>query len=181
VIPNVKDLNHVPTAIMIAASVKNVEMGLSMGLKNVIVIQNKVDLVDEERALKNFKQIKDFLAETIYKDAPIIPTSAVHNINVDKIIEAIETLVTTPKRDDTKEPLMLVARSFDINKPGTPVDNILGGVLGGSIMQGKLQVGQEIEIKPGYEVEEKNQKIWKVSALPRNLSARQENILKRKK
>ncbi|HLD41619.1 MAG TPA: EF-Tu/IF-2/RF-3 family GTPase, partial [archaeon] len=36
-----------------------------------------------------------------------------------------------------------------------------GGVLGGSLKQGVLKVGEEIEIKPGYSIEEKNQKIWK--------------------
>ncbi|MBS3124156.1 translation initiation factor IF-2 subunit gamma, partial [Candidatus Woesearchaeota archaeon] len=64
-------------------------------------------------------------------------------------------------RELNKEPLMLVARSFDINKPGAKVDNMKGGVLGGTIKQGVFSVGQEIEISPGYMVEEKNKKIWK--------------------
>jgi translation initiation factor 2 subunit 3 len=56
---------------------------------------------------------------------------------------------------------MLVARSFDINKPGTKPDKLEGGVLGGTIKQGKLKLGDEIEILPGYSVEEKNKKVWK--------------------
>ncbi|NQV00035.1 MAG: hypothetical protein HQ538_04800 [Parcubacteria group bacterium] len=56
---------------------------------------------------------------------------------------------------------MLVARSFDINKPGTVPKDIVGGVLGGALTQGVLKVGGEIEIKPGYMVEEKNKKTWK--------------------
>jgi translation initiation factor 2 subunit 3 len=38
---------------------------------------------------------------------------------------------------------------------------MVGGVLGGALKQGKLIEGAEIEILPGYEVQEKNQKIWK--------------------
>jgi len=132
-----------------------------IGIKNVIIIQNKIDLVKKEQALKNYKQIKDFLKGTPYENAPIIPISAQHNINIDLLIEAIEKTVPTPARDPKSTPIMFVARSFDINKPGTKIDAIVGGVLGGSLKQGKLKVGDEIEIRPGYEVEERNQKIWK--------------------
>ena len=76
-------------------------------------------------------------------------------------MEAIESYIPTPPRDSGKGPVMLVARSFDINKPGTEPDKMVGGVLGGALKQGKLIEGAEIEILPGYEVQEKNQKIWK--------------------
>jgi translation initiation factor 2 subunit 3 len=131
------------------------------GIKNVIVVQNKIDLVTHEEALENYRQIKKFLAGTSFENAPIIPISARANVNIDKLIEATEQFIPTPKRDTKKEPLFLVARSFDINKPGTSPAEIVGGVLGGTIKQGKFTVGQEIEIRPGYMVEEKNKKVWK--------------------
>ncbi len=132
-----------------------------IGLKNVIVVQNKIDLVSEKDAIKNYKQIKAFMKQTLYKDAPIIPISAQHSLNIDMLIEAMEKNFKIPERDPNKDPLMFVARSFDINKPGTKVEKMMGGVLGGSVKQGKLSVGEQIEILPGYEVEEKNKKIWK--------------------
>jgi translation initiation factor 2 subunit 3 len=132
-----------------------------MGVKNIVIVQNKIDLVPEEKALKNYKQIKDLVAGTLYEDAPIIPISAIHNVNIGGLIQAIEEHIPTPKRDDSLEPLMLVARSFDINKPGTDIDKLVGGVLGGSLVQGKLKLGQEIEIRPGFMFEERNQKVWK--------------------
>jgi len=46
------------------------------GINNVIIVQNKIDLVDNERVLRNHQQIKDFLKGTKYEDAPIIPISA---------------------------------------------------------------------------------------------------------
>ncbi len=131
------------------------------GIKNVIIIQNKIDLVTHEEALKNYQQIKDFLAETDYRDAPIIPLSARTNVNIDVLIEAIQEYLVTPERDLNQEPLMLVARSFDINKPGIKPSQLVGGVLGGTVKQGKFKVGDEIEIAPGYMVEEKNKKVWK--------------------
>jgi len=136
-------------------------MALEMiGIKNVIVVQNKIDLVTVEDALKNYNQIKEFLKNTSYKDAPIIPISAQHNVNINFLIKAIEDEIKTPDRDLTKNPIMFVARSFDINKPGTKPGKMVGGVLGGSLLQGKLAVGDEIEIRPGRKVEREGKTNW---------------------
>lgn len=132
-----------------------------IGIKNVIVVQNKIDLVSEEQASKNFKEIKEFLKGTPYESAPIVPISAMHSINIDALVQAIEENFKTPERDKSKDALFFVARSFDTNKPGTAPSSMIGGILGGSVRQGVFSVGQEIEILPGYEVEEKNQKVWK--------------------
>jgi len=131
------------------------------GIKNVIVVQNKVDLVSAEQAKVHYAEIKEFLAGTAYKDAPIIPVSAVHKLNINYLLEAIQEFIPTPKRDEKKDPVMFVARSFDINKPGTIPSKMTGGILGGAIKEGVFKKGMEIEIVPGYEVEERNQKVWK--------------------
>ena len=124
-----------------------------IGIKKIIIVQNKIDLVSKEDALKNHNEIKDFIKGTIAEPAKIIPISAQHNINIDSLQEAIEKEIPTPKRDSTKEPLFLIARSFDINKPGTEIKNIQGGVLGGAMKQGVLKEGDEIEIKPGLKTD----------------------------
>ncbi len=128
---------------------------------NIIVVQNKIDLVSEEQALKNYNEIREILKTTRFKDAPIIPISAQHNVNIDLLIRMMIEHIKAPERDISKEPLMFVARSFDINKPGTEIEKTVGGVLGGMLSQGRLVVGDEIEIVPGYMVEEKNQRVWK--------------------
>lgn len=132
-----------------------------MGVDKVIIIQNKIDIISEEQAMKNYEEIKKFLKDTKYKDAPIIPMSALHSINMDVLVETIEEMIKTPERNTTKTPIMFVARSFDVNKPGIPPQKLAGGILGGVLRQGKLKIGDEIEILPGYEVEEKNMKVWK--------------------
>ena len=131
-----------------------------MGIKNVIIVQSKIDLVSEEEALKNYQQIKDFVKGTSLEDAPIIPVSSQQRVNIDAVLEAIEKFIPTPKRDETKELKMFVARSFDINKPGTEPEKLVGGVLGGAIAQGKLKLGDEIEIRPGIRLEEKFQPLF---------------------
>lgn len=132
------------------------------GIKNIIVVQNKIDLVSYEEAMANHQEIKEFLSSTEYKNAPIIPISARANVNIDVLLKQIQESIPTPKRNLEKDPLMLVARSFDINKPGVKPEKLVGGVLGGTVKQGKFKVGDEIEISPGYMVEEKNKKVAKV-------------------
>ena len=50
---------------------------------------------------------------------------------------------------------MHVLRSFDINKPGSTIDKIKGGVIGGSLTQGIFNIDDEIEIKPGLNNDKK--------------------------
>ena len=126
-----------------------------VGIKNIVVVQSKIDLVTEEKAMENYKQIKAFLKGTAYESAPVIPISAQQKINIGALIEAIEKNIPTPKRDLKKDPVMLIARSFDINQPGKPIEKLSGGVIGGSLIHGTLAVGSEIEIKPGVNIKDK--------------------------
>jgi len=130
-----------------------------IGIKNIVIAQNKVDIVDEKRARESYKEIKNFVSGTIAENAPIIPVSAQRKVNIDVLIQAMEEFVPTPKRDETKPPLMYVVRSFDVNKPGTPIEKLEGGVLGGTIIQGKFVVGDEIEIGPGISLEREGKNI----------------------
>jgi len=122
------------------------------GIKKIIIVQNKIDTVTKEEAEKNYKQIKEFLKGSIAEKAPIIPVASNYGININYLLETIEKVIPTPKRDETKNPKMLIARSFDINKPNSKIKELKGGVIGGSIVEGKLKVGDEIEISPGIKI-----------------------------
>ncbi|MDY6770092.1 MAG: translation initiation factor IF-2 subunit gamma [Candidatus Nanohaloarchaea archaeon] len=122
-----------------------------VGIENIVVVQNKIDLVSEEEAKRNHQQIQEFVAGTVAEDAPVIPVSAQHGTNIDLLLAAVEDHIPTPERDADAEPKMLVARSFDINKPGATPDDLKGGVVGGSLQRGELDEGDRITLKPGYE------------------------------
>ena len=124
-----------------------------IGVENIVVAQNKVDLVDREQARENYEQITKFVAGTVAEDAPIVPVSAGQEVNVDVLIQAIEEEIPTPDRDETLDARMFVARSFDINRPGTESADLRGGVVGGSLVQGKLEPDDGFELRPGREVE----------------------------
>ncbi|MCH7568759.1 MAG: translation initiation factor IF-2 subunit gamma [Nanoarchaeota archaeon] len=129
-------------------------------IKDIIIVQNKIDLVTKEQAIKNYQETKNALKGTVGENAPIIPVSAQQGVNIEKIYEEI-CKIKTPPRHTEKIPIFLVARSFDINKPGTKPENLHGAVLGGTLKLGKLRVGDQIEIKPGLTIKEANQIIYK--------------------
>ena len=120
-----------------------------VGIKNVIIVQSKIDLATKEQALENYNQIKEFVKGSIIENVPIIPISAQYNINIDILLETIQNLIPSPQRSLDVYPLMYVARTFDINRPGAIPKTLVGGVIGGSVVQGKFKIGDEIEIKPG--------------------------------
>ena len=127
-----------------------------LGITQIVIVQNKVDLAESEKAIENYSQINEFVKGSVASNAPIIPISAQHKLNIDALIEAIETSIKTPPRSTSKAAIMHVLRSFDINKPGLPLDKVNGGVIGGALIQGELTLGDEIEIRPGFMDEKKN-------------------------
>ena len=127
----------------------------TLGIKQIVVVQNKVDLLSYKEALSNYSDIAKFLKGTSISKSPIIPVSAQSGLNMDALIHAIETTIPTPERNESKDSIMHVLRSFDVNKPGTKIKSIKGGVIGGSLTQGIFKVGDEVEIKPGILNEKK--------------------------
>ena len=127
----------------------------TLGIKQIILVQNKVDLVSYKEALDNYNDITKFVKGTKIAKSPIIPISAQSKLNIDALIGAIEENIETPTRDESKEAVMHVLRSFDVNKPGTKIKEIKGGVIGGSLAYGVFKVGDEIEIRPGIINEKK--------------------------
>jgi len=127
----------------------------TLGIKQIVVVQNKVDLISYKEAVENYNDIANFVKGTKAAKSPIIPVSANSGLNIDALIGAVEENIETPKRDEASDSVMHVLRSFDVNKPGEKIQNIKGGVIGGSLTQGIFKVGDEIEIKPGIFNEKK--------------------------
>lgn len=125
-----------------------------MGLKHIIILQNKVDLIQESVAMNQQALVQKFIKGTGADGAQIIPISAQLKYNIDVVAEYIVKKVPVPVRDFVSPPRMIVIRSFDVNKPGFEVDEIRGGVAGGSILMGVLKLNQMIEIRPGIVVKD---------------------------
>ncbi|KAM0286918.1 hypothetical protein ACHAQH_000602 [Verticillium albo-atrum] len=120
-----------------------------MKLDKIIILQNKVDLMRPEAAQQHYQSILKFIRGTVAGKSPVIPISAQLKFNIDAALESIVNTIPVPVRDFTMDPHMIVIRSFDVNKPGAEIDELKGGVAGGSILHGVLKLGDEIEIRPG--------------------------------
>ncbi len=121
-----------------------------MKLQHIIIVQNKIDLImkDQAAAPRQYDEIKKFIEGTVADGAPIIPISAQLRYNIDVVVDYI-CRIPIPLRDFTGSPIMIVIRSFDVNKPGEDAETLKGGVAGGTILKGVLKIGDEVEIRPG--------------------------------
>jgi len=121
-------------------------------IRKIIILQNKIDAVSRAQALENFQQIKEFVKGTVAENAPIIPLSAVFEANLNLVVRAFEEVIPTPSFNEDETFQFLIARSFDINKPGKAIVDLQGGVIGGSVLKGNIEIGSQIEIKPGIRI-----------------------------
>ena len=128
------------------------------GIKKIATILNKIDLCPENnnKRLKNdITKFVNILNEKVNSDEQsakmVIPMSAVYNINIDVLCQKIAE-APNPERDLVSNPILIVSRSFDINKPQklTSETVLKGGTVGGALLRGTINVGNDVVIYPGY-------------------------------
>ncbi|AAK39867.1 eukaryotic translation initiation factor gamma SU (nucleomorph) [Guillardia theta] len=125
-------------------------------LSNLIIIQNKIDIVSTTQAFRNYFQIQKLCESIKLKNFSIIPLSAQKKINMDVLLQLIAEKFIEFPRSFGLSPLVFILRSFDVNKPGTNIKDLRGGVVGGSIVKGMIKLNQFFEIRPGIFFKRKN-------------------------
>lgn len=123
--------------------------------ENKMVCINKLDLVKKEEASRRITEFNTYLSSTIAKDSPIIPLAASHGYNIDVLAEYLAHVIP-PTRELDMPCRVVIIRSFNVNKPGTKIKDLNGGVVGGSIMEGVVKIGDIVVIKPGFISKNKN-------------------------
>lgn len=114
-----------------------------------VVVQNKLDLMDQDSAIQHKKQIDDFLESSQMTGTHIVPFSAQKQINTDIILQWLYENAVIRKERKThpvENAYGIVVRTFDINKPGTR--EVQGLIIGGGVCQGRFRVAEEIMILP---------------------------------
>jgi translation initiation factor 2 subunit 3 len=137
----------------------------NLNIKDFIILQNKLDLVEESSNEKILDNIQKFIQNSVAENATIIPSSIQNNINKNEILKTILNLSNEKNikilNEKVNEDLkMIIIRSFDINKPNTTYDMIEGGVVGGSLISGNLKIGDYIEMRPGFIIDNKYRPIY---------------------
>jgi translation initiation factor 2 subunit 3 len=127
-----------------------------MDIKNGIVVLNKLDLMSKSEAQDAYVSTKKFLKNSKFENSPIIPLCANYGINLDVLAKTICQTFPIPQKNLKISPRMVIIRSFDVSKAGEPAKEVKGGVAGGSLLQGVIRVGQQVEIRPGLIFQQKN-------------------------
>jgi translation initiation factor 2 subunit 3 len=129
-----------------------------MGLERFLILQNKTDLVEKEKASQLATQIKTFLKDTPAEDSPLLPISAQHGWNVEHVLDLL-TSMQPPQRNLQAPAAFTCIRSFDVNKPAQWIpgeSKLQGAIIGGTLQQGVLKVGDWLELRPGLVQEDDN-------------------------
>ena len=140
-------------------AVKNID------IDRFIILQNKVDLIEESKNKRVLSDIQHFVKDTVAEEAPIIPSSIQNDINREEILNHIISLSTNENiqalnQKANKDTHMIVIRSFDINRQNSDYQKLSGGVVGGSLLTGNLKVGDYVEMRPGYIIGDKYRPIY---------------------
>ena len=107
-----------------------------------VVALTKIDLVEDEWQELVCDEIEQLLKKTHLADVPIVAVSAKTGEGLDSLVTAMsETLRDAPPRRDIGRPRLFIDRVFTISGFGT--------VVTGTLVDGSLRVGKEVEILPG--------------------------------
>ena len=152
---------------ILVESVTNNDIPASQtGVKVSMVCINKMDLMLSKKQMiyDSINRIRKFVnSGTECSEIPIIPVSGTMPCNIDVVCEYISH-IDIPIKNLTDNYKMLIVRSFNINSERIPINELNGGVIGGSIVRGLLRVNDPIVIYPGFlEFDEKG--IWKNTPL----------------
>ena len=128
---------------------EHILLARQVGVPQVVVFMNKVDLVDDEELLELVElEVRELLSSYEFDgdNIPVVQGSALGALNgeaqweekVVELIQAVDTTIATPERDVDKPFLMPVEDVFSITGRGT--------VATGRIERGILKLNDEIEI-----------------------------------
>lgn len=112
-----------------------------LGVTRGIVALTKIDLVDEEWLALVEEDVRDTLQGTGLANAPLLPVSAATGQGIPQLLDALTHLLRTiPPRPDRGRPRLPIDRVFTVAGFGT--------VVTGTLIDGRLSIGQEVEILP---------------------------------
>jgi small GTP-binding protein len=121
-------------------------------IEKLIICFNKLDLISKDTALERKEELDNLLEELDIKPYIIIPTSLSRGLGISNVLKYIMEVFNPEiinKNVNTDKTFFRITRSFDINKPGIDWSMVKGGVIGGGLISGTLNINDEIEIRPG--------------------------------
>lgn len=118
-------------------------------IDKLIICFNKLDLVSKEVAIERKNELDKLLERLDIRPHIIIPTAFNKKLGIQNLLKAMMEVFPPKEKDTSNESFFRITRSFDVNKAGTTWSDVNGGIIGGSLIHGQLNIGDEVEIRPG--------------------------------
>lgn len=113
-----------------------------LGISTGVVALTKRDLVDDEWLELVQADVEEFLDSTSLRNAEMVPCSATTGQGLDTLKEVLQRLLEQERaRPNTGRPRLPIDRVFTVAGFGT--------VVTGTLIDGELRLGQELEVQPG--------------------------------
>lgn len=146
------------------------KVALSLGIKNVICVINKIDLVDENKLKESEENVKKNLLRIFERDIEIIKVSSIRGDNINFLKERITDILIEDKFDDDIKTHIYIDRVFSIKGAGL---TITGSIKGGNIKRGDSLIhypsGKEVYIKNIQSYHEDKEIVYATSRIAINL------------
>jgi selenocysteine-specific elongation factor len=111
-------------------------------VQEMVVAMTRADLADEETRELAALDIQELIAPTRFKEAPIIPVSAVQGLGMDELRQALSDALRRPQEAPPGPWYLPIDRVFAVKGHGV--------VVTGTLAQGKVAIGDRAFIEPGH-------------------------------
>lgn len=120
---------------------EHMEICSLLGVRHGLIVMTKTDLVEEEWLELALEDIREFSQGTFLEDAPILPVSSATGEGLPELISALDEIAgNIPQRPPSTLFRLPIDRVFTMKGFGT--------VITGSIVSGKINVGETIMVYP---------------------------------
>ena len=120
---------------------EHMEICSLLGVEHGLVVLTKIDMIDEEWLELVQEDIREFVAGTFLEGKAIVPVSSANGEGIDAFVAALDDLSDRiPERSSSNLFRLPVYRVFSMKGFGT--------VITGSLMSGKVKVGDHVVIYP---------------------------------
>lgn len=125
-------------------------------LNKLIICLNKCDLVNIKTVNDRKNELEELLNKLEIKPLVIIPTSFTHKLGINNLLKAINLYFNDKFEINSNHTEFRITRSFDINQPGINYNQLKGGCIGGSLIEGQLNKNDVVKILPGILTKQKD-------------------------
>ncbi|WP_300741350.1 selenocysteine-specific translation elongation factor [uncultured Brachyspira sp.] len=149
---------------------EHAKVALSLGIRNIICVINKIDLVDDDKLKESEEDIKKNLYRIFNKDIEIVKVSALNGTNIDFLKDIITDILSNEKYEDDIKTHIYVDRVFSIKGAGL---TITGSLRGGIIKRDDILVHypskKEISIRNIQSYHEDKEIVYSASRIAINI------------